>query len=79
MLTHRKLYLHALNVIAGLAGRAGHLGGTVHHPALYANGWDARPSLRWAAPTMVRKFDPAILALIEECSGILGGAPWPSP
>lgn len=70
MLTHRNLYLHALNVVAGLMIGARDTAVEMHTiPLFHANGWGRAQSITMLGGThvMVRKFDPAaVLALVEK-------------
>ena len=61
MLTHRNLYLHALNVIAGLSVGTRDTSVEMHTiPLFHANGWGRAHSLVAAGGkhVMIRRFDP---------------------
>ncbi len=68
MLTHRNLYLHALNTIAGVGARLTTI--ELHTiPLFHANGWGRAQTLTLLGGThiMMRRFDPAqVLALVEK-------------
>jgi len=67
MLTHRNLYLHALNAIAALAPKDTHV--QLHTiPLFHVNGWGTPHTVTCAGGThvMIKKFDPQlVLELIE--------------
>ena len=67
MLTHRNIYLHAMNVIAGLGPRDTTV--ELHTiPLFHANGWGRAHSITCMGGrhVMIRRFDPAqVFALVE--------------